>query len=180
MLIGSLTSSATAQTHLKEEPAGFIFTADKVTNPRDERESIRLRERLPLIQLKKRFSRYEVVSTAGEDCFICANISRGKISISVNYSEDGITITEITSNDKMSADALGNAVGAPLRDAIGARTADCDAGDRTTCASPRLIGLHYIVEGDNCSLLVKDNQRTDIPACAKVGGFQIFHIVKAP
>jgi hypothetical protein len=160
-------------TPLAGHAGGFIFTADRATNPSNENETVRLLERLPTAQLKKRFSRYKVDVTAGEDCVICATVSRGKVSINVDYDETGIVIVGITSNDKTSTDALGNAVGSSLRNAIGA-TANCDAGDWTTCASPRLIGLHYVVEeNEGCSLVVKENQTTEIPACARIGGFQI-------
>jgi hypothetical protein len=160
------------------DSAGFIFTADRAINPWNEKESVGLLERLPVAQLKERFSRYKVDVTAGEDCLMCATISRGEVSISVDYDENGIVVVGISSNDNKSTDALGNAVGSSLRNAIGARTADCDAGYWTTCASPRLSGLHYIVEeSEKCPLVVKEKQPTDIPACERIGGF---HIVKAP
>ena len=167
----SISASASAS-----DSAGFIFTADRAINPGNEKEFVRLLERLPVAQLKKRFSRYKVDVTAGEDCAICATVLRGEVSITVDCDENGIVIVGISSNDNKSTDALGNAVGSSLRNAIGTR-ADCDAGDVTTCASPRLSGLHYIVEeGKKCHLSVKENQPTDIPACARIGGF---HIAKA-
>jgi hypothetical protein len=144
----------------------------------NDKESVRLLERLPVAQLKKRFSRYKVDVTAGEDCSICATISRGEVSISVDYDENGIVIVGISSNDNESTDALGNGVRSSLRNAIGAPTADCDAGMWTPCASPQLTGLHYIVEeNERCRLLIKENQATEIPACARIDGFRIF---KAP
>ena len=153
---------------------GFIFTGDKAINPSNEKEFVRLLERLPVAQLKKRFSRYEVTVTAGEDCLICATISRGEELISVDYDENGIVVVGISSYGNNSTDALGNAVGSSLRSAIGP-TANCDAGYETTCASPRLSGLHYIVkETQKCSLFVKLNQSTNIPVCARIGGFRIF------
>ncbi len=86
----------------------------------------------------------------------------------MDYDEKGIVIIGITSNDKKAIDALGSGVGSSLRDA----TAHCDAGDFTTCASPRLTGLHYIVqESEKCPLLAKENQATEIPACARIEGF---------
>jgi hypothetical protein len=173
LLISLFAGTAAAQTNSRTESEGFIFTSDRAINPRNENESVRLLEKLPAAELKRRFSRYKINVTAGEDCLICAVISRGEVSITVNYDENGITITSIASNDKQSTDALGNAVGTPLRKAIGAR-ADCDAGDSTTCASPRLTGLRYIVEeSDKCPLVVKEKQPTDIPACAKIDGFRI-------
>jgi hypothetical protein len=160
------------------DQAGFIFTADKAVNPWNEKESIRILERLPVAELKKRFARYKVDVTAGEDCAICATISRGKVSLSVYYDENGIVVINISSNDNKSTDALGNSIGSSLRSAIGARTADCDEGYWMTCASPRLPGLHYIVgEDKRCPLVTKGKQPTDIPACARIVGFQI---VKPP
>ena len=104
---------------------GFIFTEDKAFNPSNKDEAIRVLERLPVPQLKKRFSRYKVNMTAGEDCNICANISRGEVSISVDYDENGVAVIGISSNDNKSTDARGNTVGSSLRDAIGL-TADCE------------------------------------------------------
>jgi hypothetical protein len=168
----SISASASAS-----NSAGFIFTADRAINPWNEKEFVRLLERLPVAQLKERFSRYKVDVTAGEDCAICATVSRGEVSITVDYDENGIVVVGISSNDNKSTDALGNAVGSSLRKVIGAR-ADCDAGDMTTCASPRLSGLHYIVEeSEKCHLSVKENQPTGIPPCARIGGFQL---AKAP
>jgi hypothetical protein len=174
LLALSLPSSGIA---FASDSAGFIFTADKAINASNEKESVRLLERLPVAQLKKRFSRYEVLVTTIDDCLICAMISRGEVSISVDYDENGIVVVGISSYDNKSTDALGNAIGSSLRNAIGA-TANCATGDVTTCASPRLIGLHYIVkETKKCPLFVKENQPTDITACARIGGFQLF---KAP
>jgi hypothetical protein len=80
------------------DQAGFIFTADEAVNPWNEKESIRILERLPVAELKKRFARYKVDVTAGEDCAICATISRGKVSLSVYYDENGIVVINISSN----------------------------------------------------------------------------------
>ena len=157
---------------------GFIFTADKAINPLNEGKSVRILEKLPVAELKSRFARYNVNVVVGEDCSICATISRGEVSISVDYDENGIVILGISSNDKVSTDILGNRVRSSLRNAIGDTTANCDVGMWMTCASPRLTGLHYIVdENKGCSLVVKEKQPTKIPACASIGGFQIF---KAP
>jgi hypothetical protein len=160
-------SSASAST-------GFIFAANRATNPWNRKESIRLFEKLPVGQLKKRFARYKVHMTAGEDCNICGTISRGTVSIDVDYDVKGIAVVGISSNDNKSTDALGNTVGTALAHAIGSHSAYCDAGDVTTCASPRLDGLYYIVEdNEKCPLDVKENQPTDVPDCARIGGFRI-------
>jgi hypothetical protein len=162
-----------AQTPAKARSEGFIFTGDSATNSQNEKQSVRLLERLPVAQLKKRFPRYKIVATAGEDCIICAIISRGEAFIQVNYEKNGIVVSAISSRDNQSADALGNAVGTSLRNATGA-TADCNPGESTTCASPILNGLHYFVEAsENCPFVIKENQATDIPACAIIGGFRI-------
>jgi hypothetical protein len=157
------------------EPSGFMFTGEKAINPRNEKEFVKISEKLPISQLKKRFSSYKIVSTAGEDCMICATISGASGSLEVNYDENGIVITDIFSYDKNSSDALGNVVGTPLRDAIGAKTARCEAGMWTSCVSPLLSGLSYIVEeNEKCQLTVNDQGGdTEIPGCARIGGFEI-------
>lgn len=156
------------------DATGFIFAADRATNPSNESESVRLLERLPAAQLKERFSRYKVDVTAGEDCVICATVSRGEVSIMIDYDETGIVIVGISSNDKKATDALGYGVGSSLRSAIGT-PASCEAGMWMTCASPRLIGLHYIVEDfEKCPIIVKEQQATEIPLCARIGGVQIY------
>jgi hypothetical protein len=113
----------------------------------------------------------------GEDCLTCAVISGADGQFAVSFGRDGRTIVDIRSYDGRSRDAQGNAVGASLGKAIGSTSAQCDAGMDTTCASPRLKGLSYIVaEDDRCSITVKDKQLTDIPACARIAGFQILVI----
>ena len=129
-----------------KEPTGFIFTGNKVINASNEKEFVLLNEKLPVAELKKRFSGYKIVATAGEDCSICASISGRNGSFEIDYDEDGLVITGIFSSDKRSYDALGNAVGSSLRNAIGTQTARCDAGMRTLCASKRLDNLSYIVD----------------------------------
>lgn len=157
------------------DATGFIFTADRATNPLNENETVRLLERLPAAQLKRRFSRYKVDVTAGEDCIICATVSRGEVSIMIDYDETGIVIVGISSNDKKATDALGYGVGSSLRSAIGT-PASCEAGMWMTCASPRLIGLHYIVEDfEKCPIIVKEQQATEIPLC---GGLENFKYTK--
>jgi hypothetical protein len=155
------------------DAVGFIFTADRATNLSNENETVRLLERLPAAELKKRFSRYKVDVTAGEDCVICATVSKEDVSIMIDYDKTGIVIVGISSNDNKATDALGNGVGSSLRSAIGA-SANCEAGMQMTCASPRLIGLHYVVEDlEKCPIVVKEKQATEIPLCARIGGFQI-------
>jgi hypothetical protein len=157
------------------ELSGFIFTSDKVINANNEREFVKVGERLPIAQLKKRFSSYKLISTAGEDCLICAKIVKSSHSLQVNYDENGIVITSVFSEDKSSSDALGHSVGTPLQEAIGSKTSKCDAGMWTTCESPKLSGLRYIVEeNEKCDLRVNDKGGdTEIPSCARIGGFII-------
>ena len=156
------------------EPAGFMFTGNKVINASNEKEFVLFNEKLPIAELKKRFSRYKIAATAGEDCAICATISGRNGSFAVNYDEDGLVIIGIFSSDKRSYDALGNAVGSSLRNAIGTPTARCDAGMWTSCASKRLYNLSYIVDERNgCRLSVKVDAETNLPACARIEGFAI-------
>ena len=154
----------------------FIFNGERVVNVRNSHESVRILEKLPIAQLKRRFARYRVVATAGEDCNICAIVSGRGASLEIDYDADGIVVVGISSRDKTSTDALGNLVRSSLRDAIGAETAQCDAGDETRCKSPRLGGLSYIVEDDErCRLSIPGGAgKTVIPRCARIRGFAIF------
>jgi hypothetical protein len=157
------------RTHAKSE---FILTANRITNVNGPREIIRLGERLPVLELKKRFSKYRVRSTFGEDCNVCVDISRGKLSFSVDFDESGTTIMGITCSSTECADALGNTIGASLRQALGSQ-ASCDAGYVTTCKSI-VLGLSYIVdENERCQFMIVEKKDTSIPSCARIGGFQI-------
>lgn len=154
--------------------SGFIFTESKAVNSANPKEFVRIGERLPITQLKKRFSRYKVESTAGEDCLICATVTSSHGSLEVNYDENGIMVIGIFSYDKSSADALGNSVGLSLLQAIGNNEAECDEGMWTACASPKLNGLWYIVdENESCKLSVASEGATTIPPCARIEGFEI-------
>jgi hypothetical protein len=112
--------------------------------------------------------------TKGEDCLTCAVISGADGQFEVSFAQDGRTIIDIRSYDDRSRDAQGNAVGASLVKAIGSTSAQCDAGMDTTCASPSLKGLSYILaDDDRCPITAKEKQPTEIPACARIAGFQI-------
>jgi hypothetical protein len=164
---GSLISSTNAQQE-------FIVTGDKIINSRVHQEFVRLSERIPISQLKRRFARYKITSTAGEDCLICATVSRNAFQFEVHYDEDGIVVIGIYCRDNACVDALGNRVGGSLRPALG-NEADCDAGNELTCESMRLTGLSYIVrENNKCTLRVTESgKNTSIPACARIAGFSI-------
>jgi hypothetical protein len=163
---GSPISSANAQ-------QGFIVTGDKIINSRVQQEYVRLSERIPISQLKRRFGRYKITSTAGEDCNVCATVSRNAFQFEVRYDEDGIVVIGLYCRDNACFDALGNRVGGSLRQALG-NEADCNAGDELTCESMRLTGLSYIVrESNKCTLRATESGKTSIPACARIGGFYI-------
>lgn len=156
------------------ESGGFIFSADRVFNARNTGEFVQLSERLPVAQLKKRFSRYTVHVTKGEDCLVCAAISGSGGGLYVDYDEAAVTVTRISSEEKNSRDAMGNAIGSSLREAVGS-AAQCDAGMSLTCASPKLKGLSYIVaDDDKCTIVVNEEKKlSEIPACARIDGFEI-------
>lgn len=156
---------------------GFIFRAQDVQHATNPSQSVRLGEKISPQALKKRFAGYEVRYTKGEDCLTCAAISGADGQIRVSFARDGRTIIDIQSYDTRSRDARGNTIGASLGEAIGSTSAQCDAGMDTTCASSTLKGLSYIVAGDDqCPITVKEKQPIDIPACARIAGFQILAI----
>jgi hypothetical protein len=159
----------------KESHAQFIFTDNKVINSRNEREFVRLSERLPIPQLRKRFANSKVTATAGEDCSICASVSRGGTGLEIHYDENGLFVTGIFGRDRASTDALGNAFGSSLMRAVGTQ-ARCELGNETVCASPRLHGLWYIVDASNDCVISMQRQKADtkIPSCARIGGFAIY------
>jgi hypothetical protein len=163
---GGLISIANAQE--------FVVTGDRIINSRAQEEYVRLSERIPISQLKRRFARYKITSTAGEDCNICATVSRNTFQFGVDYDGDGIVVIGISCRNTACVDALGNRIGGSLRQALG-NEADCDQGDELTCESMRLTGLSYIVrENDKCTLRIAESgKRTSIPACARIDGFYI-------
>jgi hypothetical protein len=159
------------------KPVGFVFSSQAIRHAANPNLSVRLGEKISRQALTKRFAGYEVRYTKGEDCLTCAVISGPHGQFEVSFAQDGRTVVDIRSHDDRSRDTHGNARGASLARAIGSTSAQCDAGMDTTCASPNLKGLSYIVAGDDqCPVTVKEKQPTDIPACARIAGFQILAI----
>jgi hypothetical protein len=157
-----------------DKPAGFIFDTESVYRATSQDQSVRLGEKISPPSLKERFGGYEVRYTKGEDCLICAVISGRDGQFQIDFADDGRTIINMSSSDDRSRDAQGNSIGSSLRGAIGSNSAQCDAGMDTTCTSPSLKGLWYVVaDDDRCPINVKEKQPTEIPACAHIGGFQI-------
>jgi hypothetical protein len=153
---------------------GFIFRAQEIRDATNPSQSVRLGEEISPQALKKRFAEYEVRYTKGEDCLTCAVISGTDGQFQIDFAQDGRTIINIRSSDDRSHDAQGNSIGSSLQKALGSNSAQCDAGMDTTCASPTLRGLSYIVaDDDRCPIAPKEKQPTDIPACARIAGFQI-------
>lgn len=159
------------------KPVGFVFSSQDIRHAANPNLSVRLGEKISRQSLKTRFAGYEVRYTKGEDCLTCAVISGADGQFEVSFAQDGRTVVDIRSHDARSRDTHGNARGASLAKAIGSTSTRCDAGMDTTCASPNLKGLSYIVAGDDqCPVTVKEKQPTDIPACARIAGFQILAI----
>jgi hypothetical protein len=143
---------------------GFIFSGDQAVSAADKRQYISVGEKLSIPELRRRFPSYSV-SPVESDCGgTCASIEDNKGTyIRISYGDD---FYNISSGARSSRDTLGNAVGTPLRKAIGANTTNCDPGDETTCDSVLIKGLSYIVGGCSWKTGV-------IPACATVKGFEI-------
>jgi hypothetical protein len=162
--IAFLTPPAAAQND------GFIFGGDQAVSVADKSQSIFVREKLSIPQLKKRFPSYSVSAVEGDCAGTCVLI-KGKngASIRIDYvSDSSYNFYRIVSSDaRGSRDILGNIVGTPLRKAVGANTAKCDLGEVTTCESLLIKGLSYVVGGCTWKPL------SVIPACAKVDGFEI-------
>jgi len=147
---------------------GFIFSGDKAESAQDSRQFIVAGEKLAISQLKKRFPSYTVTPEEADCGGTCASI-KGKNGtlIYVSYGGDSsFSFYNISSDARSSRDILGNAVGTSLQKAIGANIAKCDLGESMTCPSAQIKGLSYIAVG--CTW-----KGVTIPACAKVGGFEI-------
>lgn len=156
---------------------GFVFTSQDIRHATNPSRSVRIGEKISPQSLKKRFTGYGVRYLKGEDCLTCAVIFGADGQFEVSFAQDGRTIVDIRSRDDRSRDTQGNAVGASLAKAIGSTSAQCDAGMDTTCASPNLKGLSYIVaDDDRCQITVKEKKPAEIPACARIAGFQILTI----
>ena len=149
---------------------GFVFSGDRVVSAADKKQFISVGEKLSIPQLKKRFLSYTVTPEEGEGCGdICVSIEGKKGTyILISYEGDRSSgFYRISSDARSSQDTLGNTIGTPLRQAVGANTTKCDRGAEITCESVLIKGLSYIVGG--C-----DWKGKAIPACAKVQGFEIF------
>lgn len=156
------------------ELSGFVFHANEARHSARPALLICLGEIITKRELSRRFSRYEVRYTQGEGCLTCAVITGADEQLEVDFDQDGRTVINLRSTDDRGRDVKGNRVGSSLANALGSATAQCDAGESTTCSSPDLKGLHYIViEDERCPLNVQEKQPTAIPACARIAGFQI-------
>ncbi|MBN9599550.1 MAG: hypothetical protein J0G28_07730 [Afipia sp.] len=153
---------------------GFVFSPAGVTDPANPSNTLALDETLPPQQLRHRFHSYTVRIIEGEDCIICAHLTGQAGDLEVYYDPDGRTISMLRSIDPKAADAENHRVGSLLSDAVGS-WASCDDGESLTCSSATIEGLSYIVADDeSCQFIVKNNKNpTAIPACAKIGGFQL-------
>jgi hypothetical protein len=150
---------------------GFIFSGDQAVSVFDKRQLISVGEKLSIPQLKKRFPSYSVSSVKSDCGGTCASIeSKNGANIRISYGGDkSYSFYNISSDSRSSRDTLGNAIGTPLRQAVGANTTKCDLGEATTCESLLIKGLSYIAGG--CEW--KAPATTAIPACARVEGFEI-------
>jgi hypothetical protein len=150
---------------------GFIFSGDQAVSAIDKQQFISVGEKLSIPQLKQRFPSYSV-SPVKSDCGGTCVAIKGKNDayITISYGGDKTSsFYNISSDARSSRDTLGNAVGTPLRQAVGANTAKCDLGAATTCESARIKGLSYIAGGCEWNATIT----RVIPACAKVEGFEI-------
>jgi hypothetical protein len=147
---------------------GFIFSGDKAVSARDPRQFIGAGEKLSIAQLKQRFPSYKVTRQSSDCGGTCALVeSKSGARIFISYGGDSnSSFSNISSDVRGSRDILGNSIGTPLRKAIGANIAKCDLGESTTCPSAQVKGLSYIAVG--CTW-----EGETIPACARVGGFEI-------
>lgn len=150
------------------QTTGFIFSGDQAVSAADERQFIRAGEQISMHDLKQRFSSYSVGKLDGDCGGSCFSVqARDGSSLVIDYGGQGKSaFYRIQSSAPGSRDTLGNSIGTPLRKVFGATAAHCDEGESTTCQSPRLKGLSYVVGG--C-----DFRGPSVPACAKVDGFQI-------
>jgi hypothetical protein len=170
----SATNSTEAPPTKRNGSGGFVFDASSVKHSTKPALLIRLGEKITKQALKRRFAGYDVRYTTGEGCLTCAVITGTDGQFDVDFDHDGRTVINLRSIDDRARDVKGNSVGSPLAEAIGSNTANCDAGESTTCASPDVKGLLYVVaEDDQCPFTVTEKQPTDIPACARIGGIQI-------
>jgi hypothetical protein len=153
---------------------GFVFSSTGVVDPANPSNTLALDEALPPQLLRHRFRSYTVRITKGEDCAICAHLTGQAGDLDLHYDFDGKTITMIRSIDPKAADTESHRIGSSLSNAVGA-WASCDDGESLTCSSATIEGLSYIVTDDeNCPLIVQnDKGLSAIPACAKIGGFQL-------
>jgi hypothetical protein len=143
---------------------GLVLDGDRLANPANPKQFVKVGEILPVAALKKRFPGYSIIATVGEDCLVCAFGSGENGTLGVYYDEHGIRVNYIEGD----ADVFGNMVGGSLHKAVGA-TADCSEGESQYCSSPRLKGLSYTVDEGGCPLTIKEGKaKTAIPECALI------------
>jgi len=153
---------------------GFVFNGNEVVSGENNLMRVAIGEKINTKGLKARFNSYNVSIADGEDCLVCAVVSKPNGSIEVFFNEAGDTVVGINSYDRTSRDLAGHTFGSSLRNATGP-ISRCDAGDSMTCPAKDVKGLNYIVEENaDCELTTRDDGSVFVPSCARIGGFYIW------
>lgn len=158
-----------------DEPIEMVFSNRSVASTMSEHFHIALGDRYSPSFIKERFRPYTVEFS--DECEIeCFVISRDGALLNIYGSEETGKITMLTSWSTRVVDSLGVRVGMPLRKALKADQALCEYAETLMCRSP-VAGMTYFVDsGEDCHWDVswdKGEVSVTVPACARVGGFQI-------
>jgi len=156
------------------QTTAFVFSGNGVRHTANPTMRIRIGERVTPQALRARFSRYHVHYAIGERCTACATVSGGDGSFEVYFARDARTVIGIRTSDERSRDSQDNAARGSLLQIVGTVSVRCHAGDETTCASPDVRGLAYIIVDDQtCPLNVEATKPTTIAACTRIDGFLV-------
>jgi len=180
-LVFSLIDAESPPTRLSQRGGGFVFDSQSIHHAADSNLSVRLGERIAPGELRQRFSGYKVEYPTSnvEDCAACAVISGSDGQFQIDFGNDGRTVIGISSADKRSRDAEGNAMGDGLLNVVGAAAAHCSVGSYNSaiCLSRKLTDLWYYTDNEEgrCEIEVKDDKPTEVPTCARISAFEVRH-----
>ena len=163
-----------AESNLQNETMDEVFLiakSDGISSKYNANHYVRIGERLPMSDLKKRFQIYSVYLHKESPVLEYAKIKNEYFDINVIIDDkDKVKIIECL---KGCADMRGNNIGTKLSIAIGDKGM-CSEYEGARCDS-KILGLSYIVNSEKCSfgLLEMWNEEIVIPECGEISGFSI-------
>lgn len=180
LIPGKVANANTATRSVGNAAGSFVFDSQSVRHAVNSSQVVRLGERISPQELSSRFSGYQVkYQKQSDDFYSSADVSGPDGGFQVDFAGDRRTVIGIISTNRLSRDTDGNSLGDALQKVVGSTSARCAYGrnEEVMCLSKNLKDVWYYFgnEGGRCQMEVKESQRSEIPACARVSAIEIRH-----